>query len=110
MPMNDEQRKRIADEARRRGQDPARAVSAAEKRFASKAAPEQKDAATGAQPASALVVDRLLIGYLPFVKVRELRMKLGFTDRIADDEMTCLQYQLKYGGVPTATVSEGEAE
>ncbi len=49
------------------------------------------------------VADRLLIGFLPFITVKELRTNwLGLTDSIPDDGMTCGDYQLKHGGAAAA--------
>jgi hypothetical protein len=52
----------------------------------------------GAQAARP-TLERLLIGVLPFVRVRELRsIWLGLDERLPDDELSCGEFQLKYGG------------
>ena len=98
MALPDSKRKEIEAEARRRGVDANRAVEQAE-RLSSEAAPgaiEQKrdDGSKVKRP----VAERLLIGFLPFIKVRELRTQwLGLTESIVDEELTCSQWQLKHG-------------
>jgi len=93
MPLNAKQRSLVEAEARRRGIDPAEAIAEAEKRSGGSEASSTEDSA-----ATRPVADRLLIGFLPFIKVRELRsIWLGLDDRIADDELTCAAYQVKHG-------------
>lgn len=51
--------------------------------------------------------ERLLIGFLPFIKVHELRsLWLGLDERIPDDEMTCGEYAMKHGGEAPAKEPE----
>lgn len=100
MPLPDTIRKRIEAEAVKRGVDPSQAVAKAE--TLSTDEPKTSDPEGGG---SRPVADRLLIGFLPFIKVRELReLWLGLSERIPDDEMTCGDYQLKHGAgtVPQA--------
>lgn len=103
MRLNPATEQRVRAEAERRGGDPDRAVARAES-LAPKDPPsaDKGDHApdNGARP----VADRLLVGFLPFIKVRELRaVWLGLPERIDDDEMTCGDYAAKHGG--TAPVS-----
>jgi hypothetical protein len=93
---------RVRAEATRRGIDPEAAVAEA-KRIAS--TPEAE--AVPSKP----IADRMLVGFLPFIKVRELRAGwLGLDDRIPDDEMTCGDYQLKHGGGSTAPTTTDPTE
>lgn len=102
MPLDPTTRARIVDEAKRRGIDPAVAIAAAEK-VAPAAETAEDDAPSTSDAPARPVADRLLIGFLPFIKVRELRaLWLGLDDRIPDDEMTCGDYQLKHGGAAAA--------
>lgn len=63
------------------------------------------------------VADRLLIGFLDYVKVKELRERLGFTDRVAGDEELCTAFSIARGMKPdpnkvtakTASEPDGEA-
>jgi hypothetical protein len=101
MPLDPKREQAIRDEAERRGVDPDEAV-----KRAGGAAPPQA-AAEGGKPTN----ERLLIGHLPFIKVRELRsVWLGLDERIADDEMMCGEFAVKYGGgaapAPAAEVAE----
>lgn len=91
-------RERVMAEATRRGVDPARAVREAERVAAD-------DSAAPTRP----IADRLLIGFLPFIRVRELRANwLGLDERIPDDDLTCAAFQLKYGAAPSATAPEAD--
>ncbi len=98
MPLSPSQRERITAEAKRRGVDPEAAIAAAEK-SARPAAPVESAPPTEAAASSKPIADRLLIGFLPFILVRELRANwLGLDERIADDDLTCGEFQAKYGG------------
>lgn len=106
MPLSPETEAKIRAEADRRGLDPDEAV-----KRAGRAAPVAAGAGADAWPTATgrPVADRLLIGFLPFIKVRELRsLWLGLDERIADDEMTCGDYQVKHGGAaPAPAAPEG---
>lgn len=96
MPLSDDTRKRIEAEAQRRGVDSKAAIAEAER--------GSGDPAKGGTRPTA---ERLLIGFLPFIKVRELRsMWLGLPERIPDDELTCGDYALKHGGAAPAEPAE----
>ena len=112
--LPDDVRQRIEAEAKRRGIDPREAIAEAERLSKSKAQPsnEKTSESSSESPGDTgrPVADRLLIGFLPFIKVRELREHwLGLTERIADDELTCGDYQLKHGGAGQPTAPEGDA-
>ncbi len=93
MPLSDEQRVALAAAAAERGLDEGRLVAAAERM--------EGDDGDGNPPRP--IAERLLIGFLPFIKVVELRsLWLGLPDRIPDDEMTCGEFALKHGGQPGA--------
>lgn len=92
--LSDEQRQQLEEAARRSGMDPAEVVSAGERMSGSGEDPEQGD---GGRP----IFERLLIGTLPFIRVRELRqLWLKLEERIPDDELMCGEFALKYGGQP----------
>lgn len=104
MPLDAATRERVIAEAKRRGVDPDAAVAAAE-RVAPKPNTDKDVGDKSADP-SRPIADRLLIGFLPFIKVRELRANwLGLDERIPDDEMTCGDYQAKHGGAAAAPAS-----
>lgn len=78
----------------------------------SDASPKDEESGKGA-------ADRLLTGFLDYVKVKELRARLGFNDSIADDEMGCTAYSIKHGlkpdptkgtATPSTATTDGEAE
>jgi hypothetical protein len=100
LPLDASTMKRIRDEAMKRGADPEKALAEAERLRASstpKAPAAEADAP--AEKNGRPLADRLLIGFLPFIKVRELRTHwLGLPDSIPDDDLTCGDYQLKHGG------------
>jgi hypothetical protein len=102
--LPDTVRKRIEDEARKRGVDPEKALAEAE-RLANESndTEDTGDEATGKSSSKRPTFERLLIGVLPFIKVRELRQHwLGLTERVADDEMMCGDFQAKHGGAGQA--------
>lgn len=102
MALPDAVRARIEAEAQRRGADPAEAVRVAEQVLAS---PAPGEGAT-MKP----IAERLLIGFLPFIKVRELREQwLGLTERVPDDEMMCGDFALKHGGYTGGAGADAEA-
>lgn len=96
--LPDVTRKRIESEAAKRGVDPTKAIAEAERLAAS--APGKDAAATS----SAAPDKAYLIGYLPFIKVRELRESIGLPS-IPDDELTCGEFARKYGGSPAAAAA-----
>ena len=97
---------RVRAEAAKRGVDPDAAVAHAESLAPAEKPAKGDTTSTDGRP----VADRMLIGFLPFVKVHELRsLWLGLPDRIADDEMTCGDYQIKHGGAPAAATAEPSA-
>lgn len=106
MPLSPAQRERVAAEAKRRGVDPEAAIAAAEKAARPRSSPDDSPSADDAPPPAPAsdaparpIADRLLIGFLPFIRVRELRANwLGLDERIADDDLTCGEFQAKYGG------------
>jgi hypothetical protein len=108
MPLDRDMEQRVRAAAEARGHDPDEAVAEAEKRMASRAA---KGNAPKTGEASRPVADRLLVGFLPFIKVKELRANwLGLPDSIPDDELTCAQYQAKHGGAAAAPAAPESAE
>lgn len=102
MALDPDVEERVRAAAEDRGHDPDEAVAQAEKRAAAKpdaAKPNPDKADAKAETGGKPIADRLLIGFLPFIKVRELRAGwLGLAERIADDEMTCGEYAAKHGG------------
>lgn len=98
MPLDPSTEQRIRAEAARRGVDPARALARAEEL-------KRSEPAQAEQPEK--LVDKLLIGHLPFVRVRELRTLLGLTERVPDDELMCGEFAAKHGGdaAPAAAAS-----
>jgi hypothetical protein len=99
MPLDPKREQAIRAEAERRGLDPDEAV-----KRAGGSAPAES-AAEGGKPTN----ERLLIGHLPFIKVRELRsVWLGLDERIADDEMMCGEFAVKYGGGAAPAAPEAE--
>jgi len=96
--LNDVTRKRVEAEARKRGVDPAKAMAEAE-RHAKSGPPDGAESAEAGTSPTRPLADRLLIGFLPFIKVHELRsIWLGLSERIPDDELTCGDYAAKHGG------------
>ena len=105
MALPDPIRKRIEAEAAKRGADPDKAIAEAE-RLAAESADEESPKKSETAPATSEGSDfpapfksQLLIGHLPFVRVRELRaLWLGLTESLPDDDLTCGEFQRKYGG------------
>jgi hypothetical protein len=111
MPLDPATEKRIRDEAAKRGADPGMALAEAE-RIRAKAAPvEKSDEKPETETTTHPVADRLLIGFLPFMKVRELRsIWLGLPERVQDDEMFCGDFAAKHGGAASAPAPDGAPE
>lgn len=92
--------KAIRAEAESRGVDPDEAVAHA--RSLPEFSGDQPDGPNQSK-AERPIADRLLIGFLPFIKVKELRsIWLGLEERIPDDELTCGEFQIKHGGAAVA--------
>jgi hypothetical protein len=90
--------KAVRAEAERRGQDPEAAVEHARSLM-----PDDEGGKTGESGTARPTFERLLIGVLPFIKVRELRsIWLGLDERVPDDEMMCGDFQVKHGGAAAA--------
>lgn len=107
MPLDPAIRDRVIAEAKRRGADPQAAIEAAEKVAPKSDTPSDKPSSGDA---SRPIADRLPIGFLPFIKVRELRaIWLGLDERIDDDEMTCGDYQAAHGGAAPAPANDSPA-
>ena len=107
MALPDSMRRRIEDEAAKRGADPAKAIAEAERLHSDAQTEEKAGAESGAGKASADAEgdfpapfkSQLLIGHLPFIRVRELRaLWLGLTESLPDDDLTCGEFQRKHGG------------
>lgn len=93
---------RISEEAKRRGVDPVAAIAEARRLTASVSEAQSKLPSGLTRP----VADHLLIGFLPFIRVRELRTTwLGLPDPIPDDDLTCGEYVARHGGAASSTVA-----
>lgn len=96
----------VRDEAERRGVDPDEAVEHA-RALDSKGNEPEPEKADGGKP----TFDRLLLGALPFMTVREFRAGwLGLSAPIKDDHLTCGEFQAKYSGGAAAAPSTTEPE
>jgi hypothetical protein len=96
-------------EVRRRaeadGKDPdaaVRVVSMIVDRAGEKAAAEAGADRTPPAPTKAPEDKPFFQWHTPFVRVFELRERLGLSERIPDDTMTCAEYAAKHGGVAPA--------
>lgn len=100
MPLDPRQRARIEAEATKRGADPKAAIAHAEKLAASrdKAKPDKSPAGDADASAAPSSEKPILVGFAPFVKVREVRAYMGLTERIPDDDMMCGAFAAKYSG------------
>lgn len=108
MALSTAQKEALTRAAEREGVDPAELLAAAEQETAEPAPAAAEKTGGDAKPAGGRpVAERLLVGFLPFIKVHELRaLWLGLPDRIPDDEMTCGDFAAKHGGA-TATPPSG---
>lgn len=99
--------RRIAGE---RGVNPDDFVRAAEEADAGDAATTASTA--GAAPAAgsdATKLPQIFMWHKPFVRVRELRARLGFDERIEDDDMTCAIFEARHGGAAGASAPRTDA-
>ena len=121
MSLSASQRQALVEAAAREGVDSSALLAAAEAlvgdgavkpaESAGEVSVESKGVPSSQQGHPA--ADRLLIGFLPYIRVRELRsVWLGLDERLKDDEMTCGAFQLKYvgGGSPAVDNETVEAE
>lgn len=100
--LSEEKRKAVAAEAARVGVSEADAIAAAEKISG------DAQAADGEPAQAALVAERFLIGFLPYVTVNELRTKvLGLTEKVADDHLFTGEW-LDIHGTQSATPAENQ--
>ena len=85
MALSEQQRSRIVALARERGVDPEEALEAAESMSGGRAEGGAGDpVAADGKP----LAERFLIGFLPYVRVREFReIWLGLDARVPDDEL-----------------------
>lgn len=106
MPLRMDQRQRLIDVAGQEGVDANELIREAE------AMADVHPTQDGAQDGKRGAADRLLIGFLHWVKVSELRERLGFTERIEGDEEICTAYAIKRGMIAkpggVATAEEGD--
>lgn len=110
MPLDQRQRTAVEGEAKRRGIDPAKATAAAE-RIVDKA-PSRSPAGDASAATPAASDKPILVGFAPFVRVREVRAYMGLTERIPDDDMMCGEFAAKYGGAgsPASPVQPAPGE
>lgn len=97
MPLDPRKESVIRSEAERRGLDPEEAI-----RRANAAVSGSAPASEGASSASTgkPTAERLLIGFLPFVTVKELRsIWLGLDAPFIDDGLSCAEWQVKHGAI-----------
>jgi len=95
MALTQEQKQRLIEAAAQEGVDPAALVREADAMANGGAGADAGDG--DGEPA------RMLVGFLPWIKVRELRERLGL-GRIPDDEELCIAYGIKRGFIaPAAT-------
>ena len=80
--LTDEQKKKVSDLARSKGVSESDALSAAEKLIAG-----GDGSIEPAQEESALAAERFLIGFLPYITVREFRtLVLGISGDVVDSD------------------------
>lgn len=106
MALTDQQKEALRAAAEREGVSYEELLAAAD----GEAGGETEGSASG-KP----LFERMLIGAFPYVRVRELRKHwLGLDESLPDDELTCLEHELKtrqrYGGgaAPGASPTEEE--
>lgn len=103
--MTSEQRAALERLAKEKGLDPEEVLSRAEQLEAP--APQTGGTADAAPTSGRPIAERLLIGFLPFIKVKELRaLWLGLPDSIPDDELTCAEWSIKHGAPPSAGAAD----
>lgn len=112
MPLDE---RAIRTEAKRRGVDEEKAVAEA-RRIVGERAPasvndDDDDDSAEAKTPGRPSFERLLLGVLPFIRVRELRtIWLGLDEPLPDDEMTCGAFAAKYGGGAAAAPAAAGSE
>ena len=99
--LSDATKERLRAAAEENGIDPAEVIAEAEKRQASKAEPAKDNPTPDAAP----LADRLLIGFLPFITVNELRTIWLKLPPIKDGALMTGEFAIKYGGTPAPITS-----
>lgn len=110
MRLDPDLERRIRAEAEKRGQDPDAAVARAEKARSDVDARASDVAKDGpSSPPGKPTFERLLLGALPFMTVREFRSGwLGLDAPLPDDGMTCGEFAAKYGGAGSPAPTDAE--
>lgn len=107
--LSEAQKAKLLAVARERGLDEGALLAAGEKLVSGNSV---EGTLEGGHP----LADRLLIGFLPFIRVRELRsIWLGLDESLPDDDLTCGEFQAKiakkFGGtVPTTSGTPDDSE
>lgn len=122
-PLSDIDRKRLVQAAEERGLDPDEVIRAAERHDAERNAlrdntdkrdddDDQDDAdGAGKRDDGRPIAERMLIGFLPFVTVREFRsLWLGLDERVPDDELMTGEWLLIHGSTGPTSASGGSPE
>lgn len=104
MALSDSERQALRDAAEDAGLDPAELIAVAEEVGRPAAAADtEKDGGEHSQP----IAERLLIGFLPFIRVRELRrIWLKLDEDFPDEDMPIADWMVKHGAKPAAGSDE----
>ena len=102
MPLSDEQRAKIEEEAKRRGIDPAKLIAAADKAKQTQTSTSKVDADVSTDEAP----PNLYMYHLPFVRVNEVRERWLKLPPLTDGDMLTGEWLAKHG---TATPTDGES-
>lgn len=96
--LSESQKAALRAAAEAEGLDEAELLRAAEAEIGERA-PAQGNKQPSKGGSARPVADRLLVGFLPFIRVRELRKHwLGLEEPLPDDDMTCGAFAAKHGG------------
>lgn len=102
MPLDPSAEKRIRAEAEKRGQDPDAAVARAEEVSASRGTgPPASKSKAAPEDGATTGTGQILVGFLPFVFVKEVRAYMGLTAPFPDEDLPTGDYLAKHGAAPT---------
>lgn len=107
MALSQDQRDRVIAMAEEAGLDTDEALREAERQMSEGDGSEGDGDEAKQRPEA----DRFLIGFLPYVRVRELRQDwLGISERIEDDDLPTGRWLLKHGGAHNEGSAGGGGE
>lgn len=107
MPLKPEQREALEAAAKARGLDPAKLIARAE----SRADKPEEGKTTEAGPEGGKSDPPKVFAYnMGLLKAHEMRAYMGFSERVADDDLFVGEFLAKHGGAPATAAPAASTE